>query len=227
MPYETVQEKVVQERRIRVCARCRAPMPDVPNRGKANMVGGFGGSLGASLGGSMLLGSVLGPVGAIGGAIVGSIAGARAGRDASNAVVDAVESQQDSMCSSCQKVTQSYNHQEKSSSNNTNDSSWGTGQSLGSGRPLGGQQWGASERQSTTRSSGFEGQGGHAVGGGQRLGSGEPVRQNPAHPGDRIGEVASAAGRGISDGISWMKQSVSNVIDGAKKAGDNNQQQQR
>ena len=109
MPYETVREEVVQTRRVRVCARCRNPIPEAANRQTINTVGSVGGSLGASLGGSILVGSLLGPIGAIGGAIAGSIAGARAGRDVSNKVAEAVENQQDSMCQACRKITDSYN----------------------------------------------------------------------------------------------------------------------
>jgi hypothetical protein len=180
MPYETVQEKVLQERRVRVCARCRNPIPDAADRQTYQKVGGVGGSLGASLGGSILLGSVLGPIGAIGGAIAGSIAGARAGRQASDKVCDAVESNHDSFCQACRKLT------------DTSGSSWGEDNTLG---------------------------------GGQRLGSGEPVRRssksnsNPG-AGEKIGEATSAAGRGINNGLSWMKQSVTNVIENATKSGD-------
>ncbi|CAB9507455.1 expressed unknown protein [Seminavis robusta] len=208
MPYETVQEKVVQERRVRVCARCRNPIADNANRGTANVVGSLSGSLGASLGGSMLLGSVLGPVGAIGGAIAGSFAGARAGRDASNKVVDVVESQQDSLCPACRKVTDSYNKKDNQQG----------GQTLGNGQPLGGGQrlgGGAPARNSFSNSQ--QQSSGQTLGGGQRLGSGEPVR-----PGDRIGEAANAAGRGINNGLSWMKQSVTDVVDSVKNNGNNN-----
>ena len=105
MPYETVREEVVQTRRVRVCARCRNAIPEAANRQTINTVGSMGGSLGVSLGGSILAGSLLGPVGAIGGAIAGSIAGAKAGRAASDKVAEAVESQQDSLCPACRKVT--------------------------------------------------------------------------------------------------------------------------
>lgn len=67
--------------------------------------------------------------------------------------------------------------------------------------------------------------GGQALGGGNRLGSGEPVQQKSlnsnATPGEKIGEAASAAGRGINNGLSWMKQSVTNVIDNAKNSNSN------
>lgn len=102
MPYES--QKVVETRRVRVCARCRNPIPEAVNRQAINNVG----SLGASLGGSILVGSLLGPVGAIGGAIAGSIAGARAGRSVGDKVSDAVESQQDCLCPGCRQVTDSY-----------------------------------------------------------------------------------------------------------------------
>ena len=171
MPYETVQEKVVRTKRVRVCARCRCRLPSTTgDRQTMNTVGGVGGSLGASLGGSILLGSVLGPVGAIGGAIAGSLAGARAGRTASDKLADAVESSRataNDLCESCQSL----------GTNSSSNNGGGSGQVLG---------------------------------GGQRLGSGEPIQQQTAQatPGEKIGEAASAAGRSINNGLSWMKQSV-------------------
>jgi hypothetical protein len=174
MPYETVQEKVVQTRRVRVCARCRNPIPEAANRQTIHSVSTMGGSLATSLGGSILVGSLLGPVGAIGGAIAGSIAGARAGREVGHTVAEAVESKQDSLCPSCRKITDN----------------------------------------STSRDDEY--------GGGHRLGSGDESSPSNLNPGDRIGEVASAAGRGISNGLSWMKQSVTNIVDNSKKPGANN-----
>lgn len=160
MPYDTVREEVVQTRRVRVCARCRNPIPEAANRQTMNTVGSLGGSLTASLGASIAVGSLLGPVGAIGGALVGSVVGARAGREASNKVAEAVESQQDSMCPACRKITDDYNS------------------------------------------------GGRTTGGG-------------GDPRPKIGEAASAAGRGLSNGLGWMKQSVTNIVENAKKT-DNN-----
>ena len=171
MPYETVQEKVIQTRRIRVCGRCRNPIPE--HQGAANRqqtiqaVSTTSASLATSLGGSILVGSLLGPVGAIGGAIVGSIAGARAGHEVGQKVSEAVvESNQDSLCESCRKIVDSYENR---------------------------------------------------GGGGHRLGSAGDDESSST--GERIGEVASAAGRNISNGLSWMKQSVTNLVDNAKNSG--------
>lgn len=106
MPYETVNEKVVQPRRIRVCARCRCEISDdVANKQRMQQVGSIGGSLGASLGGSILLGSVLGPVGMIGGAIAGSIAGSRAGAQAGGKVGEIVENQKGDLCETCRAAS--------------------------------------------------------------------------------------------------------------------------
>ena len=179
MPYETVQEKVIQTKRIRVCGRCRNPIPE--QQGAANRqqtiqaVSTTSASLATSLGGSILVGSLLGPVGAIGGAIVGSIAGARAGHEVGQKVSEAVvESNQDSLCESCRTIVDSY-----------------------------------------------ENRGGGA---GHRLGSsGDGATSNNNTPGERIGEVASAAGRNISNGLSWMKQSVTNIVDNAKNSGGQQQ----
>ena len=109
MPYETVQEKVIQTKRIRVCGRCRNPIPDQgANRQTIQAVSTTSASLATSLGGSILVGSLLGPVGAIGGAIVGSIAGARAGHEVGQKVSEAVESKEDSLCPSCRQIVDSY-----------------------------------------------------------------------------------------------------------------------
>lgn len=174
MPYETVQEKVVQTRRVRVCARCRSEMPD--NRQTINRVGGVGGSLGASLGGSMILGSVLGPVGAIGGAIAGSIVGARAGQQTANHVADAVDTvkgNNEVLCPACQALVNNGAGQEE--------------------------------------------------GGGHRLESGAPAEaRRSSNAQEKVGEAAQAAGRGIQNGLTWMKQSVTNVVDNVKNSNNNN-----
>ena len=104
MPYETVDEKVVQRRRIRVCSRCRCEMLDVANRSNYHMAGSLTGSLGGSMGASALAGAVLGPVGAIGGAIAGAIMGSKAGVKASDKVAEAVENKADSYCQSCREI---------------------------------------------------------------------------------------------------------------------------
>lgn len=124
MPFETVQEKVVQEKRVLVCSRCRQPIPhhQSQNRRAYHTVG----SLGTSLGGSILAGAVLGPVGAIGGAIAGSIAGARA----SDKVCDAVESkraQGTDLCEACRAIV---------AGNSATSAETGGGHRLGSGEPV-------------------------------------------------------------------------------------------
>lgn len=182
MPYETVQEKVVQTKRVRVCARCRSRMPDDGKRNTMNTVGGVGGSLGASLGGSILLGSVLGPIGAIGGAIAGSIAGSRAGRTVSNKLADAVENNSakgDDLCQSCRSC----------------DSDSNQGSTLGGGHRLrNGDSWRNSNGEASTTST----------------------------AGEKIGEATSAAGRSINNGLSWMKQSVTSVVDNVQNNSSNN-----
>ena len=141
MPYETVNEKVVRQRQIRVCARCRCEIPHAVNQRRMQQVGSLSGSLGASIGGSALLGSVLGPVGMIGGAIVGSLAGARAGAQAGEKVGQALEERQDSLCEACQKIVgkntndSSSDNPKKPDNNGSSGpfSSWGKGQRLGDG----------------------------------------------------------------------------------------------
>lgn len=102
MPFETVNEQVIRQRRVNVCERCRQQIPDsVQNRGTYNTVGSVAGSLGTSMGGSMALGALMGPVGAIGGAIGGAIVGGQAGAAASNTACDAVEASKGSLCENC------------------------------------------------------------------------------------------------------------------------------
>mmetsp|Transcript_13761 Transcript_13761/g.37668 ORF Transcript_13761/g.37668 Transcript_13761/m.37668 type:complete len:260 (-) Transcript_13761:114-893(-) len=105
MPFETVNEQVVRERRVRVCARCRRQLPEVvQHRGAYQTGGSIAGSLGGSVGGSMLAGAVLGPVGAIAGAIGGAVAGSRAGAAASGGICDAAEYAADDLCPDCKST---------------------------------------------------------------------------------------------------------------------------
>ena len=191
MPYETVQEKVVVEKRIKVCGRCRTPIAEVASssssdndlnrRRKYNTVGGMSGSLGASIGASALMGSVLGPVGAIGGAIAGSIVGSKAGRQASDKAYQATienekkknhaseSSSDDDLCDACLKIL-------------------GQGQRLGS----------AEETSVFSSSSSTEG------------------AQAPP-PRERIRQGAQRAGQTIGSGFQWAKNSVTSAIDNAKQ----------
>lgn len=103
MPFETVNEPAIRQRRIKVCKRCRRQIEEkVQHRGAYSTAGSIGGSLGTSMAGSMVLGRVLGPVGAIGGAIGGAIVGSRAGAAASDTICDAVETTGGDLCDACQ-----------------------------------------------------------------------------------------------------------------------------
>jgi len=102
MPFETVNEQVYRQQKVKVCERCRHQISEgVQNRGTYNAVGSVAGSLGTSMGGSMLGGAVLGPVGAIGGAIGGAILGSKAGAAASDTACDAIENVKGHLCEEC------------------------------------------------------------------------------------------------------------------------------
>eukprot|EP00980_Cylindrotheca_fusiformis_P002044 scaffold449_cov138-Cylindrotheca_fusiformis.AAC.20 len=137
MPYETVDEKVIRQRRVRVCDRCRTEMPDVANRGKYRTAGSLAGSLGGSIAASALAGSVLGPVGMIGGAIAGSIAGASAGVRASDKACEAAEKKADQYCKACRDIMSNYEGEGNNKANTNSDPFW---DSVGKGNRLGGKE---------------------------------------------------------------------------------------
>lgn len=138
MPFETVDEKVVRQRRVRICDRCRREMPDAANRGKYNTAGSLAGSLCGSIGASALAGAVLGPIGMIGGAIAGSIAGARAGVKASDKACEVAEKNADKYCQACKDVMSNYEGTGTSSSKQNENSGSSFWDSLGKGSRLGG-----------------------------------------------------------------------------------------
>mmetsp|Transcript_33099 Transcript_33099/g.77461 ORF Transcript_33099/g.77461 Transcript_33099/m.77461 type:complete len:320 (-) Transcript_33099:64-1023(-) len=192
MPHEVVNEQVWQQRRVRICARCRRELPPVvQHRGAYNTAGSVAGSLGTSMGGSMLLGAALGPVGAIGGAIGGAIVGSRAGAAASQGVCDAVESTADDLCDDCKAA----------SSKATPARDWGGGR-LGT----------TSAPSTDTRASTASTARGEAAG--QEASTGERISEAASAAGEKIGEAANAAGEKISEGWSWMRKSVSSAFGG-------------
>jgi len=150
MPFETVDEQVIRQRRVKVCERCGRQMPDtVQNRGTYNTVGSVAGSLGTSMGGSMLAGAVLGPVGAIGGAIGGAIVGSQVGAAATNTACDAVDATKGSLCEDCKAQ----------STHRAGSQNWGSGRlgdpagtSTTSGYPSGAQQESLGDRASAAAS---------------------------------------------------------------------------
>lgn len=106
MPFETVDEQYVRQRKVLVCERCRRQMPGaVQNRGAYQTGGSIGGSLGGSMAGSALAGAVLGPVGAVAGMIGGAIAGSRAGAAASDGICDAVDATAGQLCPDCKEAS--------------------------------------------------------------------------------------------------------------------------
>jgi hypothetical protein len=134
MPFDTIDEKVVRQRRVRVCERCRREMPDVASRGKYNTAGSVAGSLSGSIGASALAGAFLGPIGMIGGAIAGSIAGARAGVKASNKACEVAEKNAEKYCQACKDIMSDY----EGGNNKQDDSSGSFWDSLGKGNRAGG-----------------------------------------------------------------------------------------
>lgn len=102
MPFETVHETYVRQKRVKVCARCHRQLPEtVKHRGAYNAGGSIAGSFGGSIVGSRVVGGLLGPVGALAGAIGGAMAGSRAGATASNSICDAVEATGGEVCPEC------------------------------------------------------------------------------------------------------------------------------
>lgn len=185
MPFETVNEQVYRQRQVKVCARCRRPIPEsVQNRGGYNMAGSVAGSLGTSMVAGSMAGAVLGPVGALGGAIGGAIAGSRLGAAASDGVCDTIERNSDDICAECKNPA----------SQPTGQTQWGGGR-LGTGsepsQPLPPQQQplrGKQQQQQQQEESGV----GAALGG----------------AGAAIGGAASTAGEKIGEGWSWLRSSV-------------------
>jgi len=194
MPFERVNEHVVRERRVKVCARCRRPMDEaVQHRGAWNTAGSVGGSLGTSIGGSMLVGSLLGPVGAIGGALAGAVVGSRAGAAASDAACDAVEACADDVCERCK---------EESARRPAQKSDWGGGR-LGSvdevAAPSSGSYAGAPPAQQ-----------------GEPSAAGK-VGEAAAAAGETLGRAASATGETLSRGWSSLSRSVSATFGGSEE----------
>lgn len=101
MPYQTVNEVLVQERQVLICRSCRCQIGAVSSRESYNTGGSIAGSLGGSMGGSMLGAEVLGPVGMVIGCIGGAVAGSCGGAMASDGICNAVESTADDLCAAC------------------------------------------------------------------------------------------------------------------------------
>uniref|UniRef100_A0A7S4S861 Glycine zipper domain-containing protein n=1 Tax=Alexandrium monilatum TaxID=311494 RepID=A0A7S4S861_9DINO len=177
MPFETVQEHYVRERRVRVCERCRRPLPDVvENRGTYNTVGSIAGSVGTSAGGSMAgaaLGTAVLPgvgtvVGSLAGAIGGAVVGSRAGAAASDGICDAVEANAAQLCDACKAGSNSSSRSGRPSATN-----WGGGR-LGGGDAQEPLARGAGAQDSGRRFN-FGGEG-------QRLGGGRPPAASASQP---------------------------------------------
>jgi len=203
MPFETVDEAVVQQRHVKVCARCRGRMEEkVKHRGAWTTAGSVGGSLGTSLGGSMLMGSVLGPVGAIGGAIGGSIIGSRLGANASSGACDAIEATADDVCDRCKEASR------QRASTQTN---WGGGR-LGSseeptafsGQSSAAPPGGASQRPQQGEESGITDRIGDVA-----SATGETLSKAASATGETLSKAASATGETLSQGWSRLSTSIS------------------
>jgi len=200
MPFETVNEQVYRQRKVKICRRCRRQISEtVQNRGTYNTVGSVAGSLGTSMGGSMLMGAVLGPVGAIGGAIGGAIVGSRAGAAATDKACDLAEAAGDDICQACK---------DDASVRPTGQQNWGGGRLGSTDQPSGRGSFASSVAPATAQS------------GGEEQGMGARVSEVASVAGEKVSGAAVAAGEGISNGWNWLRTSVSGAVGGSKPADD-------
>lgn len=205
MPREVVNEQVWRQSSVRVCAKCRRRMPEaVQNRGTYNMVGSVAGSLGTSAAGGAIAGSFLGPVGALGGAITGAIAGSMLGANASDKACDVVEASSGDLCEDCLKKP----------ANRTGQTDFGGGRLGGTDDP--GTSGRSTAAPASTQGAEQEGVGAQAAAAASV--AGEKVGAVAGAVGEKAGAAASAAGEKLGEGWSWLRQSVSGVGGGGKKA---------
>lgn len=181
MPFDTVDEQYVRQRKILVCERCRRPMDGVQNRAAYQTGGSIAGSLGGSMGGSMLAGAVLGPVGALAGAIGGAIAGSRAGAAASEGICDAVDSSSSQVCEACKEAAAT--------------------------RPTGYQNWGGGRLGAPGEAQPIPATSAPAEG----PSVGERIGETAASAGKYVGEAASSVGESLSGMGSWVRKSVTSL----------------
>lgn len=186
MPFESVNEQYVRQRKVLVCERCRRPMDSAVQNRQAYQTGGsIAGSLGGSVGGSMLAGAVLGPVGALAGAVGGALAGSRAGAAASEGICDAVDSTGSQICNSCK---------EAATTRQAGYQNWGGGR-LGAGEasdPVAAQVPVAPSAPSAPS-------------------LGDRISETASSAGKTLGEAASSVGDTLSGGFNWMRKSVSSM----------------
>mmetsp|Transcript_65633 Transcript_65633/g.158716 ORF Transcript_65633/g.158716 Transcript_65633/m.158716 type:complete len:283 (-) Transcript_65633:217-1065(-) len=208
MPFETVDETVVRQRQVKVCARCRGRMDEkVKHRGVWTTAGSIGGSVGTSMGGSMLLGSVLGPVGALGGAIGGAIVGSRAGAAASSGACDAIEATADDVCERCKA---------ESTQRASACTDWGGGRLGSSDDPAA-----ASGQASAQAPGGLHQQGEPTIAdhiGQAASATGQTLGKAASATGETLSKAASATGETLSKGWSQLSKSVSSTFGGSTSA---------
>jgi len=186
MPFETVDEQYVRERKVLVCERCRRQMAGVvQNRGAYQTGGSITGSLGGSMGGSMLAGAVLGPVGAIAGMIGGAVAGSRAGAAASEGICDAVDSSATHLCEACKAAPPP--------------------------RPAGTQNWGGGRLGSDSEPSAVPAPQAAA----SQPSVGDKISETASAAGETLSSAASVVGENLSGMGSWLRKSVSSVTGGS------------
>mmetsp|Transcript_91540 Transcript_91540/g.112103 ORF Transcript_91540/g.112103 Transcript_91540/m.112103 type:complete len:282 (-) Transcript_91540:67-912(-) len=189
MPFDTVNEQYVRERKILVCERCRRPMDSAVQNRQAYQTGGsIAGSLGGSVGGSMLAGAVLGPVGALAGAIGGALAGSRAGAVATDGICDAVDSTGSQICNSCKEAAAT--------------------------RPAGYQNWGGGRLGAGDASDHMAAQAPVAPGAPSEPSIGDRISETASSAGKHLGEAASSVGESLSGVGSWMRKSVTSMTGG-------------
>ncbi|CAK9043419.1 unnamed protein product [Durusdinium trenchii] len=181
MPFDTVDEQYVRQRKILVCERCRRPMDGVQNRAAYQTGGSIAGSLGGSMGGSMLAGAVLGPVGALAGAIGGAIAGSRAGAAASEGICDAVDSSSSQVCEACKEAAATRRLRLPE---------------------LGGGRLGAPGEAQPIPATSAPAEGPSV---------GERIGETAASAGKYVGEAASSVGESLSGMGSWVRKSVTSL----------------
>lgn len=188
MPFETVNEQHVSQRKVLVCERCRRQMPGtVENRSAYQTGGSIGGSLAGSMGGSALAGAVLGPVGAVAGMIGGAIAGSRAGAAASDGICDAVDTSGGQLCPDCKEASTK--------------------------RPAGHQNWGGGRLGASGQDS-TPAQAPHAPNH-EEQGMGNRISDAASKAGENLSGAASRAGENLSSMGSWLRSSVSSIGGGS------------
>mmetsp|Transcript_20498 Transcript_20498/g.36842 ORF Transcript_20498/g.36842 Transcript_20498/m.36842 type:complete len:302 (-) Transcript_20498:84-989(-) len=189
MPFETVQEQYVRDKKILVCEQCRRQMSGVVENRNAYRTGGsIAGSLGGSVVAGGLAGAVLGPVGSIAGAIGGAVAGSRGGAMASDGVCDVIDSNAKHLCEACKA----------SPAKPTGQRDWGGGR-LGTTDEDPQSVAAAAPPQASSEAS--------------EPTVGDRISEATSQAGQNISEAAASAGEQLSGFGSWIKSKVTGESD--------------